>query len=192
MGIFLPWFAGSLSSFRHSRQQHPSPAVRHHMSSQWNSLKIVQILSRRSTPASTNQFHFIFTISHVLRACRVLHGLGRGCSCCTLLNYYNSLRATVFVRIFMLTIHRSMNSVPRTNRSRYRSVYQHVSFILLSGCIRTASSLTQQMTEVLWATISLHHVIIISCSSHCFVLAPISSCTQPSSGTSVYLSTRTY
>jgi len=59
--------------------------------------------------------------------------------CCALLNYCNSMRSTVFVRIFMLTIHRSMNAVTRTNGSRYRSVSQHVLIMLLSRCVWTAS-----------------------------------------------------
>jgi len=58
--------------------------------------------------------------------CRVQFS-ARCCSCWTPLNYCNSSRAMVFVRIFMLTIHRSMKSVSRTNRSRNRSFSRQVS-----------------------------------------------------------------
>jgi len=83
--------------------------------------------------------------------CHRAQFLARCCSCCTLWNYYNWLRATIFVRIFILTIHISMNSVPRTNRSRNRSVsacINHVAKWMRSNRFQLKAA----KTEVLWST----------------------------------------
>jgi len=96
--------------------------------------------------------------------------LVRCCSCCTPLNYYNSLRAAVFVCIFILTIHRC-----RIMCGERIAVSQHVSITLLRGCIQTTScasyfesrcrlrSASSLNLIVRWSRLYRYHDMLIVC-----------------------------
>jgi len=121
--------------------------------------------------------------------CRRAQFLARYCSCCTPLNYLNSLRAMVFVRISMLMIHKSTAYVPQTSHRRCRSVFQHVSITLLNGCVRIVFNWMQRRPRFSGQP---PVAVCISCHSHCSVLVSISLRPLPSSGTSAFSSSLTY
>jgi len=145
---------------------------------------LVQILSRRSTPErSSNRFYFIVTVIHaplgatglssrpyaipaVHRWTTATHRERRSSSA-SLCWRHNDLRIMC----------------PRTNRSHDRSVSQHVSIMLLSGCVRTASCWTQWRPKF---SGQQPVVVYICCRSLCFVVVRISSSPPPSSGTSAH------
>jgi len=99
-------------------------------------------------------------------------------SCCAPRNHFNSLRATVFVRISMLMIHKSTASLSQTSHRRCRSVFQHVSITLLNGCVRIVFSWMQRRPRFSGQP---PVAVCIRCRSHCSVLVPILLRPLPSS-----------
>jgi len=86
----------------------------------------------------------------ILAGCRRAQSSAWCCCCCISLNNCNSLRATIFVHILMLTMHRSVNSVPRMIQIHLSACIDRVADWMSSNHLQWYAA----KTKVLWSTTS--------------------------------------
>jgi len=131
--------------------RHLDTAVRYHISSQLNSLKLVQIISRRSMPSISNRFHFIFAISHVQRVAAWLSP--RPSAVCAVHRWTNATHWEPRLRLHLYTDDAQICEFYARNESQSLQIRLSACIIHVSGWMRpNCLQWNAANTKIIWST----------------------------------------